>query len=197
MTQALPAGFANFILIVLAMSAAGILHMFWLSSRFAKRVSLPIDGGLTFRGHRIFGPNKTWKGLCAMPFTAASSFALVQIGIPHFPPFLQEGWWVLSIAQSAGLGWICGLMFMLAELPNSFIKRQCGIAAGSLATGKGTRMLFSLTDRCDSVLGLVITLWFFVPTRNSTLLYLIVLGPAVHALFSMLQFQLGLKGRAL
>ena len=188
---------ADFILIVIAMSSAGLLHMLWLSSRFAQRFSVPIDGGRTLRGHRIFGPNKTWKGLCALPFAAALSFFLVHLSLPYLPQFFQTAWWNLTGLQSAGLGLLCGLGFMLAELPNSFLKRQCDIPSGTVAQSRGLCIVFSILDRCDSILGLVLVLWCLVPIHSSTLLALLVFGPAVHALFSLLQFQLGLKGRAL
>jgi CDP-2,3-bis-(O-geranylgeranyl)-sn-glycerol synthase len=190
----------NLLLIMLAMSMAGFIYMAWLKSSLARQLGQPVDFGLRFRGRRIFGPNKTWRGIVGLPLASAMSFTLIQMAVPYLPTYLQSGWWTLSSAQVAALGFSCGMGFMLAELPNSFIKRQLDIASGSAPTDTSSaalRITFAIIDRCDSSIGLVLVLALLMPVHHMTLIYLGVLGSALHALFSLVQFQLGLKGRAL
>ena len=44
--------------LLLAMTAAGAVHVIWLRSTLSRRFGWPIDGGLMLRGRRLFGDNK-------------------------------------------------------------------------------------------------------------------------------------------
>jgi len=56
---------------------------------------LPIDGGATFRGRRVFGDNKTWRGAVVTILTVtASAWALARlndccINLPTLVPFAE------------------------------------------------------------------------------------------------------------
>ena len=188
---------AGALLILFAMTGAGLLHLIWLSSKTAQRFNLPIDGGRCWRGRRIFGPNKTWRGFCVLPWAGALCFALLDYLIPWLPAWWRAGWWNFTLLQAAMLGFACGLVFMLAELPNSLIKRQLDIPAGGPAPSSGLKIFFAILDRYDSSLGVVLLIALCLPVPAMTLVWVLVFGPTVHALCSILQFQLGLKGRAL
>ena len=41
---------------------AGIAHVFWLRSKTSEQFGIPLDGGLTFAGKRIFGDHKMLRG---------------------------------------------------------------------------------------------------------------------------------------
>ena len=183
-----PDGFASAAWLVAALSAAGAAHVLWLKSPWARRFTQPLDGGATFRGRRILGANKQVRGLVMMPLASAASFALLGA---LFPP------WDLSPAAYAGLGFACGLAFMLAELPNSFLKRQLDVAPGE-APPRGWRRALCLTlDRCDSTLGVLLVLSLLVPTAPATWLWALALGVASHAAFSAWLYRERLKARPL
>ena len=83
-----------------------------------------------------FGRNKTWRGLIVMPaLTAAGGLTL----------------WPLLGWQSIGVGAAAGLGYVLAELPNSFVKRRLGIGPGELP--RQHRWLAVLVDQLDSGVG--------------------------------------------
>ena len=44
----------------------GSAQTWWFKSPRSARFALPLDGGRTFRGRRLFGSNKTWKGFVVM-----------------------------------------------------------------------------------------------------------------------------------
>jgi len=87
--------------IIVGFTCAGGAHVIWLRSSFSRRFAVPIDLGVTLRGHRLFGDNKMWRGfLVIIPATAASFFVLSQIlrGVGHS----SLGLWPLGPAAYAG-----------------------------------------------------------------------------------------------
>jgi CDP-2,3-bis-(O-geranylgeranyl)-sn-glycerol synthase len=192
-----PEPFAAALFLVLAMSAAGCVHVAWLKSAASRRLAQPIDGGLTVRGRRLFGENKRLRGFVAMPLAGAAVFALLGALREAMPAWLAAGMWPLSPAQYAALGFACGLAFMLAELPNSFVKRQLGVAPGEPPASPMLRAVFFVVDRCDSVLGVLVVASLLVPVQAATWLWVLLLGPCLHAAFSVILHRLGEKARAL
>ena len=179
--------------IIVGFTCAGGAHVIWLRSSFSRRFAVPIDLGVTLRGHRLFGDNKMWRGfLVIIPAAAASFFVLSQIlrGVGHS----SLGLWPLGPAAYAGLGAWTALGFMIGELPNSFAKRQLGVPPGGTAPGR-MGLLFRLADRLDSVLGVLIALALVVPVPVDTWAYILLAGPIIHLGFSASLYLVGVKPR--
>ena len=192
-----PAPFANALWLVLAIAAAGVFHVLWLQSPLSKLFQQPIDCGLTWRGRRLLGDNKKLRGLMAMPLAAAVTFSILGGLQGWLPAWLEAGTWNLSLSQYAALGFVCGLAFMLAELPNSFLKRQLGVPPGE-APRHGILKPVTLTiDRLDSVVGVLLVVSLLLPVEPATWLWVFLLGPATHAAFSVWLYHTGEKARAL
>ena len=188
-----PAGCAAFL--VAAFTLAGICQTAWLALPSSQRFAIPLDGGRTFRGRRLLGANKTLRGFVIMVPATGVSFAVlagVLGGLPSGP----AGLWPISSADYALLGTWAGFGFMLGELPNSFVKRQFGVAPGHAAKGVYTGPLFLMLDRVDSILGMLLALAIVVPVPWLTCAYVLIAGSLLHASFSMALFQLGGKARA-
>jgi hypothetical protein len=192
-----PAPFANALFLMSAMILAGIAHVLWLRTPWSKRLRMPIDCGLKWRGHRLFGDNKMVRGFIALPPAAALSFALLGGMRPWLPEWLAAGIWNLSPMEYALLGFGCGLAFMLAELPNSFVKRQLGVQPGEAPSSKFWRPVFLLVDRLDSVLGVLLLVTAVLPVSAMTWFWVLLLGPATHTAFSVWLYWSGEKRRAL
>jgi hypothetical protein len=126
--------------------------------------------------------------------TGISFFCIAQLR-SYFPSWLSDGIWLLPPLTYAVTGLLAGFGFMAGELPNSFIKRQCGIPPGGKPQGRFWRLLTSITDRIDSVLGVLLMLSFLVPVPWQTWAYLLLLGPGIHSLFSVWLFKLKVKAR--
>lgn len=194
MTGAGPTPLTAASFLVVAMSTAGIAHVAWLKSRFAQRFAVPIDAGRNVRGRRLFGENKMLRGFVVMPIAAALAFAAWAAA---WPTLGMRSLWPLSLGEFAALGLACGFAFMAAELPNSLIKRQLGIEPGMTPTQPAMRALFFVVDRCDSVLGALLVASVAVPLPPAAWFWTLVLGPCMHAVFSILLHRLGVKRRAL
>jgi hypothetical protein len=181
-------------LLLIAFTLAGVAQTTWFRWPGSHAFDLPLDGGLTFRGRRLFGRNKTMRGIVVMVPAAAIALPLVASLLERAlsgPPRL----WPLTPGGYAALGAWSALGFMLGELPNSFVKRQLDIAPGAAAAGRGGFWQF-VADRLDSGLGLLAAASLVVHVPWMTWALLLTIGPLVHWCFSILMFHLGLKPRA-
>jgi len=101
-----------------------------------KKYSVPVDGGRTFRGKRILGDGKTWRGFIAgvlaglLTGLLQSNFQTVH-SIPVHP-------------MTAQLGLLLGLGAMLGDMAGSFVKRQ---------SGRGRGAMVPLLDQLDYIVG--------------------------------------------
>ena len=182
-----PLGCATFL--VVAFMLSGSAQAVWLASEASRHWAWPLDGGRTFRHRRLFGDNKTARGLALIPATALAFFLLALT-------WSGDGLWPLTPMQYGALGALGGAGCVLAELPNSFIKRQLGIAPGSAASGTVARPLFFILDRLDSTLGVLAAVAFAVPIPPATVAWLLVFGVVLHFTLSAVTFRLGGKERA-
>ncbi|MCB1887722.1 MAG: hypothetical protein KDH20_08950 [Rhodocyclaceae bacterium] len=190
-----PAALPCAVLVVACLALAGTMHVAWLRSPRSRAFAVPIDGGRHWRGRPVFGANKTWRGLMAMPPAAAATFALAGLSRPLMPEGLAAGWWPLPSATLALVGAICGLAFMLAELPNSFLKRRLGVAPGQPAAGPWLRPLCFLIDRFDSAIGVLLALHLMLPLPAAAWGWALGIGAGLHWLFSVWLYHLRLKVR--
>lgn len=185
-----PVACAMFLLAAFVM--AGTAQTAWFKSRHSRRVAWPLDGGLTFRGRRLLGANKTVRGFVVMIPATAAAFAVLASGTDA----AALGLWPLTSAGYAALGAWAAFGFMAGELPNSFLKRQLDLAPGAGAATPAASICQFVIDRLDSGIGMLAALSLAVPTPWLTWLYVLLTGPVLHWGFSILMFHLGIKARA-
>lgn len=178
--------------LIAAFVLAGAAQTAWFAAPGSHRFAWPLDGGATFRGRRVFGENKTLRGFVVMVPAAALAFALLAT-VVRDP--VMAGLWPLTVAGYARLGACAGLGFMLGELPNSFMKRQLGIAPGDRLRSPLAAALQFLVDRIDSGVGMLTAVSLVAPTPALTWLLVLLFGPTFHWAFSVAMFYLGLKPR--
>lgn len=182
--------------LILAFVPAGLLHSLWLNNRFSRALAIPLDGGHMFRGRPILGENKTLRGFVVMIPAAALAFAAVAIVISLPEGVPPATLWQLTPAGYAALGAWAGFGFMAGELPNSFVKRQLGILPGQAPAAGLTRTICFTIDHIDSIVGMLIAVTMAVQTPWTTWLWVLILGPSIHLIFSWWLFRMGVKGRA-
>lgn len=184
--------FFNIFLFSFPVVIAGILHMFVVKYDFLSVLKRPL--------HTLyFGKNKTWRGIILMPFFGIIGMFILY----HFLVFLNldEILFYKIIYKNFEpqtvnilLGFLLGLFYSLFELPNSYLKRKCGIAPGEQS--KKFRLLFIILDRIDSSIGIVIIyiFWGFSPKEC---VLLIPLGILVHLMVTLPLYFFGIKEKAL
>jgi hypothetical protein len=180
--------------LIAAFMVAGVAQVAWMALPWSRHFSIPLDGGATFRGRRIFGGNKTLRGFLVMVPAAAASFAVLARAAGHGDPG-AAGLWPLTSGGYAALGAWAALGFMCGELPNSLVKRQLDIAPGAAAASRAVRIPQLLVDRLDSGIGMLTFVAIAVPTPPLTWAVVLGVGPALHWLFSVAMFRLHVKPR--
>ncbi len=179
------------VFLLVAFVIAGALQTAWFATRGSRVFAEPLDAGLTYRGRRLFGANKTVRGFVVMVPAAAAAFALLS----SLPAPLVDGLWPLTPGQYAALGAWAGFGFMAGELPNSFVKRQLDIPPGAAAASPLGAACQFLVDRLDSGVGMLIAVSLVVPTPWTTWAAVLLVGPFIHWSFSVVMFRLGIKPR--
>ena len=143
----------------------------------------PIDGGRTWRGERVLGDGKTWRGLAAGATSGVATALLLNVlnetlltgqSLPSFS---------VAIAAALGLG------AMLGDAAASFLKRRTGRERGAP---------FPVVDQLDFVAGAlvlaaVVDLDWLVSLGWQGLLAVVLLTPLVHRGANMVAFRAGVK----
>ena len=89
------------------------------------------------------------------------------------------------------LGLALGAAYVVAELPNSYMKRRLHIAPGQPA--KQYKLLFSFIDQADSAIGCSIVYALMVSPSLGVIISMILLGPVIHLIANMMLFSFGLR----
>ena len=146
----------------------------------------PIDGGREWRGARLLGDGKTWRGtavgtlagvLLALALNAFVGSASAALGV-DFPTF------ALPAAVALAFGAMCG------DIGASFLKRRSGRERGAAFPG---------LDQLDFVvvaLGLVFlvdTDWARSVFTPGVLAAVLVMTPILHVVTNVGAYALGLK----
>ena len=159
---------------------SGIAHM-WIVKKIPQ-------GKLTVPIHlKWFGRNKTWRGLlfvpCVSTLIGCAMEFFIETSLPHL-----------------GLvGLVSGLGYMLFELPNSFMKRRCGIPEGeNVAAGQHSMkrsVFFILMDQLDSSFGGSFLLFIVFKLPLEVCLTLFLMSPAVLLSVKRILFIVRLKAK--
>ena len=152
----------------------------------------PIDGGHRWRGVRLFGDNKTWRGVVVAIAGCMLGVAL-QIAIGDRAGRLAVVDY--RAPSTLVLGFAMGLGSALGELPNSFIKRRVGIAPGASAGG-WRRVVFYVWDQIDLLIGAwpLVALW--VDPRPCLVAASMGLVLVLHPVISLVGYLIGARRTA-
>lgn len=150
-----------------------------------KRFDAPVDLGKSFRGRRIFGDHKTWRGFAAGIIAATFVLALQQMLAQ------QYGWaaWLVDGFGYASLPvLIVGPLFAIGALGGdavkSFFKRQVGVKPGS------TWFPF---DQIDYIIGGALAILPYIHFTIRQYILLIVLWTALVLAATYIGWLLKLK----
>ena len=123
--------------IIGACALAGMVQILWFKTSLSEKLAIPLDGGLRFRGRRVLGDHKTIRGI--IPLLPVFALLLAGVGLLKIQLFPSWRVWDIPLGQWALLGLAIGIGYSVAELPNSFIKRQLSIAPGANASERPLR----------------------------------------------------------
>lgn len=171
----LPAGFANATPIFVA-KLPGLRS--W---------NAPMDGGREFRGKRVLGAHKTWRGLVTGIIIATVTLWVQQVLVAHFG-------WARTLTSKVDYvtlpTLLVGPLFAVGALGGdaieSFFKRQRGVAPG--------HGWFPF-DQTDYIIGGALTTAPFVHLTFLDYLWLLLIWLGMHLISSYLGYLVGLKER--
>jgi CDP-archaeol synthase len=180
--------------LLLPLLGAALLHGVCMKHGWLAFLARPIDGGRTLRGRPLFGHSKTWRGPILVGIGAGAVFA-VQQRVLHSIDAIAA----IEVVDYASLplwfGAAAGAVAELAELPNSFTKRQLGIAPGHTASGP-LSILFYLWDQLDLLIGWWLVCAAFVPATPLRVAMSALLVAGVHPLLTGIGYLLGMRPTA-
>ena len=142
-----------YLVVFLPVLGAYLAHAPVLRYDLLRSLKRPLDGGRTFRGGRLLGENKTWRGAIVM-FAGTFAMAIVLTRFAWYRDALPDE--VASVSPAV-FGALVGLGTVAGELPNSFLKRQLGIAPGGQRRS-AAGLAISIFDQADIVIGIWICL---------------------------------------
>lgn len=175
---------------------SGIFVMLWCKLPILKAIAKPIDFGKDFAdGKRLFGDNKTWKGMLGYIlfntlFAVLWGFACQGGALKDLNFFYQ--YHENTIPFNLLIGVLLGLGYSLFELPNSFLKRRLDITPGKSISGFW-KVFFVFLDQADSVFGVALVVWLFYPLGIGLYLLYILVGAGTHLLLNMMLYFMHLR----
>ena len=175
---------------------AGVLNSLFCKSKLLSKLKVPIDFGKCFVDKkRIFGDNKTWKGLlgyillnCIIQVIWGMICSLCNLNSRNFFYTNNHNTILFNIL----IGFLLGLFYALFELPNSFIKRRIGIEPGKPPIGF-LKVFFIFLDQADSVFGMCLVVAMFYKMSLCFYLVYVLIGALTHIVFNMLLYFLKVR----
>ena len=159
----------------------GTFHMAVVKDDAFRRLARPIH-------QKWFGSSKTWRGVLAMSlFSIVGAYSLDAL----FGSTLAHATFDFHKLTPMELGLALGVTFILAELPNSYVKRRMGIPAGARAERR--QLVFTLGDQLDSVIACGLLYVFGLGMPWTTFLVLLPVGVLSLLIVKRSLFHLGLK----
>ena len=178
----------NILVTSLTVIFACFANTFFIRSKLLPSLKRPIDNNKILKdGKRLFGDNKTWKGVVGMIFF--SIFFVVLLGlICHLAPAAKKRVILYTKYQNTLpfnmlIGFLLGLAYCIFELPNSFIKRRIGIEPGGKAR-KLAGIFFTIVDQVDSLFGCILIFSFLHPMSIGEYFLYVFLGGFLHIALS-------------
>lgn len=167
----------------------GVMLIVVLKKGWMRRLAVPLDADATWGdGRPLFGPTKTWLGVVIYV-----GGAMIVAGILGHPDL---GEWVAPVLRgprSVAIGFLLGLVYVVGELLNSFVKRRVGIASSTETTSRW-RPVQRAADLADGIVAVSVLL---IALGSSPLLVAAtaLVGVAVHAGTDVVMHRLRLKSR--
>ena len=161
-----------------------LAHAPVLALDLLKPLKRPLDGGASFRGRRVFGDNKTWRGAVVIVSGVVVATLLLSLW-PWWWDGLPDG---IRDAGPLLYGVLLGLGVVLGELPNSFLKRRLGVAPGAQSS-----LPLTIYDQADFVLAvwlLLLPLWAMAWWQAA---FVFAVVTAVHLVINVIGYAIGAR----
>ena len=170
---------------------AAISHMIVVKYQWGAFLKYPLDHHITYRKKRLFGKNKTYRGLIAMILFSILFTKMYYVLVNYFPELKPYN--LLNINQYSYIfyGVLFGFGYIIGELPNSFYKRQLEVTEG-----KTTTIFMRIIDQIDSVISITLLLVVFSSFSWTHFVIGILFYGILHSVINYVLFLIGLRKEA-
>lgn len=149
------------------------------------KLGMPIDGGKTFRGQRMFGDHKTVRGFIVGTLTGFIIAILQMILYTNFSWFINiSGGIDYSSPSVLLLGAALGFGALAGDAVKSFFKRQVGVKSGQS---------WFPYDQIDYIIGGLLVSLFFVTLSSTEYLVIALVWFLLHPVGTLIGWLLKLK----
>jgi CDP-2,3-bis-(O-geranylgeranyl)-sn-glycerol synthase len=146
------------------------------------RWNTPLDFGMSWRGKRLLGANKRFRGLAFGVVVAATVSVLQYLPDIHYQASIQ------SVTSAAFSGALLGFGALMGDAIESFFKRQRGVKPGDS---------WFPFDQTDYIIGgLACWLWY-VNISWQLVGYIFVVYFGLHLLTRYIGYKLGINDKAI
>ncbi|MDP3901727.1 MAG: CDP-archaeol synthase [bacterium] len=153
---------------------AGVANMAPVFVKKVQFLNSPIDFNLTFGGKRIFGDNKTWRGLIVGIMLAIVAVILQNVIYPPAFPTPNAIVW----------GFLLGGGALIGDLIKSFFKRRLNIAPGHI---------LPVADQIDWIIGALVFTSFVHGWSWQVWVCAIVVFGVLHPLVNLAGYWMNIK----
>ncbi len=161
--------------LIIPMVIGNVVHMIIVKKNLLSDLASPVAKDL-------FGLNKTYRGFIVLP---------ILVGLSTLFSSYFMGPFGSSLLEDSIIGIVLGIVFLLSELPNSFVKRKVGIASGERSLKYPAIQLF--IDRMDSVLGVLLCYYFIRFPSILDVLFLLLLSIVLSYSVAFVLYALKIK----
>jgi len=180
----------------LPLIAGGIANMIFTKTTLYKNHRYPIDGFKNYKdGKRIFGDNKTWIGFFSMIIFCIIFQVLFGILFNELSISQCNDLYIVNentITFNFLIGCLIGFVYMISELPNSFIKRRLDIKSGK--TDKGIKgVIFFMIDQIDSLIGVMFVIYLFSDFTILKYFGYVIVGGFTHIAINLILYLLKIR----
>jgi CDP-diacylglycerol--serine O-phosphatidyltransferase len=157
------------------MILANSLHMVFVKFNYFGKLAIPIS-------EKKLGKNKTIRGFILLPIFSGVISILGSFFIGPFHDFFFTDFLI---------GFGMGVIYLLAELPNSYMKRRLGISNGEHSEKyKGLQIII---DRADSLVAIFIYYYFVTSTPFSDCFIMFVWAMILSFVTSFILYSFKIK----
>jgi len=166
----------------------GVFNMLFVKIKVLDFLRIPVDGGKSLNGKRIFGNSKTVLGFIGMILGTAFAeilwgLFLKQTGLEHYNLIYKN--YPNTVYFNLLSGALFGFVYMIFELPNSFIKRRFDIDATTRGRFPANIATF-VYDQIDSMIGVMLVLAIFAGLSFPQYILAVLLGGITHVAVNMI-----------
>lgn len=174
--------------IFLPAAIANSLPIFAKNYNWLPFLELPLDFGKKYKGSRILGDHKTWRGLI-LGVLGGIAVAVIQREIALRSGYV-EGISIINWHENNPLilGALMGFGALFGDAAKSLVKRRLNIKPGDT---------FLFFDQIDYIIGALLFLSLKIPINTLPIPTIVLTWMALHVLSTVFAWKIGMKEKAI